>query len=42
VPLTRAGQSAEVAPSYVFLASDEGSYMNGQVLHSHGGTIVNG
>jgi NAD(P)-dependent dehydrogenase (short-subunit alcohol dehydrogenase family) len=42
VPLTRAGQPAEVAPSYVFLASDEGSYMNGQVLHSHGGTIVNG
>jgi NAD(P)-dependent dehydrogenase (short-subunit alcohol dehydrogenase family) len=42
VPLTRAGQPAEVAPSYVFLASDEASYMNGQVLHSHGGTIVNG
>jgi NAD(P)-dependent dehydrogenase (short-subunit alcohol dehydrogenase family) len=37
----RAGQPEEVAPSYVFLASDESSYMTGQVLHPNGGEIVN-
>jgi NAD(P)-dependent dehydrogenase (short-subunit alcohol dehydrogenase family) len=42
VPLKRAGQPDEVAPSYVFLASDDASYMTGQVLHPNGGTIVNG
>jgi NAD(P)-dependent dehydrogenase (short-subunit alcohol dehydrogenase family) len=42
VPLGRAGQPEEVAPSYVFLASDDSSYMTGQVLHPNGGTIVNG
>ena len=42
VPLGRAGQPAEIAPSYVFLASDDSSYMTGQVLHPNGGTIVNG
>jgi NAD(P)-dependent dehydrogenase (short-subunit alcohol dehydrogenase family) len=42
VPLDRAGQPEEVAPSYVFLASDDSSYMTGQVLHPNGGTIVNG
>jgi NAD(P)-dependent dehydrogenase (short-subunit alcohol dehydrogenase family) len=42
VPLKRAGQPEEVAPSYVFLASDDSSYMTGQVLHPNGGTIVNG
>jgi NAD(P)-dependent dehydrogenase (short-subunit alcohol dehydrogenase family) len=42
VPLGRAGQPEEIAPSYVFLASDDSSYMTGQVLHSNGGTIVNG
>jgi NAD(P)-dependent dehydrogenase (short-subunit alcohol dehydrogenase family) len=42
VPLGRPGQPEEVAPSYVFLASDDSSYMTGQVLHSNGGTIVNG
>ncbi len=42
VPLKRAGQPEEVAPSYVFLASDDASYMTGQVLHPNGGTIVNG
>src|SRR3712207_1702182 len=41
VPLKRAGQPEEVAPSYVFLASDDASYMTGQVLHPNGGTIVN-
>jgi NAD(P)-dependent dehydrogenase (short-subunit alcohol dehydrogenase family) len=42
VPLARAGQPNEVAPCYVFLASDDSSYMTGQVLHPNGGEIVNG
>jgi len=41
VPLGRPGQPSEVATSYVFLASNESSYMTGQVLHPNGGTIVN-
>jgi NAD(P)-dependent dehydrogenase (short-subunit alcohol dehydrogenase family) len=41
-PMGRAGQPEEVAPSYVFLASDDSSYMTGQVLHPNGGEIVNG
>ncbi len=41
-PLGRAGQPEEVAPCYVFLASDDSSYMTGQVLHPNGGRIVNG
>jgi NAD(P)-dependent dehydrogenase (short-subunit alcohol dehydrogenase family) len=42
VPMQRAGQPEEVAPSYVFLASDDASYMAGQVLHPNGGEVVNG
>jgi NAD(P)-dependent dehydrogenase (short-subunit alcohol dehydrogenase family) len=42
VPLGRPGQPEEVAPSFVFLASDDSSYMTGQILHPNGGTIVNG
>ena len=41
-PMKRAGQPYEVAPCYVFLASDDSSYMTGQVLHPNGGRIVNG
>lgn len=41
VPMMRAGQPCEVSPCYVFLASDDASYMTGQVLHPNGGTIVN-
>ena len=41
-PLKRAGQPEEVAPSYIFLASDDASYMTGQVLHPNGGEVVNG
>ncbi len=42
VPLGRAGQPAEVAPSYLFLASGDASYISGQILHPNGGEIVNG
>ena len=42
VPLGRPGQPEEVAPSYVFLASDDSSYVTGQILHPNGGTVVNG
>lgn len=41
VPMKRAGQPAEVAPSYVFLASSDSSYMAGQILHPNGGEVVN-
>lgn len=40
VPMNRAGQPCEVSPCYVFLASDDSSYMTGQVLHPNGGMIV--
>ncbi|MCW3462179.1 SDR family oxidoreductase [Chitinophaga nivalis] len=42
VPLKRAGQPVEVAPCYVFLASDDAAYITGQILHPNGGEIVNG
>jgi NAD(P)-dependent dehydrogenase (short-subunit alcohol dehydrogenase family) len=42
VPLGRIGQPAEIGPSYVFLASEDSSYMTGQVLHPNGGAVVNG
>lgn len=41
-PMKRAGQPAEVATCYLFLASDDASYMTGQVLHPNGGEVVNG
>jgi NAD(P)-dependent dehydrogenase (short-subunit alcohol dehydrogenase family) len=41
-PMGRAGQPDEVAPCYVFLASNDSSYFTGQVLHPNGGEIVNG
>lgn len=40
VPMMRAGEPCEVSPCYVFLASDDSSYMTGQILHPNGGTIV--
>ncbi|WP_044562134.1 SDR family oxidoreductase [Azospirillum sp. B4] len=40
-PMGRPGQPNEVASCHVFLASDEASYMTGQVMHPNGGTIVN-
>lgn len=41
-PMGRPGQPAELAPAYVYLASDDSSYVSGQVIHVNGGTIVNG
>lgn len=42
VPLKRPGQPSEVAPCFVFLASDDSSYMTGQILHPNGGEVING
>jgi NAD(P)-dependent dehydrogenase (short-subunit alcohol dehydrogenase family) len=41
-PLGRPGQPNEVAPSFLFLACDDASYMTGQVLHPNGGIPVGG
>lgn len=41
-PMKRAGMPDEVAPCYLFLASDDASYITGQVLHPNGGEIING
>ena len=41
VPLGRAGQPNEVAPSFLFLACDDSTYFTGQVLHPNGGVILN-
>lgn len=40
-PMGRAGEPAEVAPSFLFLASRDGSYFTGQILHPNGGEVVN-
>jgi len=37
-PMGRAAQPAELAPAYVFLASQESSYVNGEALGVTGGT----
>ena len=42
VPMKRAGEPAEVAPCYLFLASADSSYITGQVMHPNGGEIING
>lgn len=41
VPLGRPGQPSEVAPAYVFLASEDASYITGQIIHPNGGEVVN-
>ena len=41
-PMGRMGQPSEVAPAYLFLASDDASYITGQVIHVNGGEMVNG
>jgi NAD(P)-dependent dehydrogenase (short-subunit alcohol dehydrogenase family) len=40
--MQRAGQPAELGPAYVFLASDDASYITGQVIHINGGEAING
>lgn len=39
-PMGRPGQPEEVAPAYVFLASDDASYITGQTIHVNGGAMV--
>lgn len=41
-PIKRAGQPYEIAPAYVYLASDDSSYVSGQFIHVTGGVIMNG
>lgn len=41
-PMQRPGQPSEVAPAFVYLASNDSSYVSGQVLHVNGGYVVNG
>ena len=40
--MKRAAQPFELAPAYVYLASDDSSYVTGQILHVNGGIIING
>ena len=42
VPIGRAAQTEEIAPSYVYIASDESKFFIGQVLYPKGGKIING
>ncbi|GAA5508064.1 SDR family oxidoreductase [Novipirellula caenicola] len=41
-PMGRAGQPDECGSCYVFLASQDASYITGQVLHPNGGEVING
>ncbi|PAD68601.1 NAD(P)-dependent oxidoreductase [Bacillus sp. 7586-K] len=41
-PMKRPGQPEELAPAYVYLASEDSSYMSGQILHVNGGKVING
>ncbi|WP_205501316.1 SDR family oxidoreductase [Rufibacter psychrotolerans] len=41
-PMGRLGQPSEVAPAYVFLASEDGSYITGQTIHVNGGEQIGG
>jgi NAD(P)-dependent dehydrogenase (short-subunit alcohol dehydrogenase family) len=41
IPMERPAQPVEIAPCYVFLASKEGAFITGQVLHPNGGSIIN-
>jgi NAD(P)-dependent dehydrogenase (short-subunit alcohol dehydrogenase family) len=40
--MKRAGQPSELGPAYVFLASEDSSFITGQVIHVNGGEVVNG
>jgi len=41
VPMGRPAEPVEIAPCYVFLASDESAFITGQTLHPNGGTVIN-
>lgn len=41
IPMERPAQPVEIAPCYVFLASREGAFITGQVLHPNGGAMIN-
>jgi NAD(P)-dependent dehydrogenase (short-subunit alcohol dehydrogenase family) len=41
IPMGRPAQPFEIAPCYVFLASQEGAFFTGQVLHPNGGSVIN-
>lgn len=41
-PMGRPGQAWELAPAYLYLASDDSTYVSGQVIHVNGGTPVGG
>jgi NAD(P)-dependent dehydrogenase (short-subunit alcohol dehydrogenase family) len=41
-PMGRAGQPSEIATCFVFLASQDSSFISGQTLHPNGGKVVNG
>lgn len=41
-PMERPGQPHELAPAYVYLASDDSSYVSGQMIHVNGGEVLNG
>lgn len=40
--IQRPGEAYELAPAYVYLASEDSSYVTGQTIHVNGGVIVNG
>ena len=40
-PIGRVAQPVEIAPSFVFLASNDGAFFTGQVLHPNGGSVIN-
>lgn len=39
-PMKRAGQPVELAPTYVYLASDDSTYVTGEILHVNGGSFI--
>lgn len=41
VPMKRVGQPSELAPAYVYLASEDSTYVSGQTIHINGGSVVN-
>lgn len=39
IPMKRVGRPEEIAPLIVFLASDEASYITGEIINVHGGLV---